>query len=120
MFNIVLQTPSASMSSATSQSVDVQLDRSNDKVYQATTSVVRAVMDMTKGVHQARAEQYVDLVKSVGIQLKELLSNVDDELKLLPSETHHEVSTDAQLETTKVNHQHTAISIYFAPISITS
>lgn len=85
------RTPSVSMSTVASQPVDVQLDRSNDKVYQATTSVVRAVMDMTKGVHQARAEQYVDLVKSVGIQLKELLSNVDAELKLLPNETHHEI-----------------------------
>ena len=79
------------MSAATPQPADIQLDRTSDKVYQATTSVVRAVMDMTKGVHQARAEQYVDLVKNVGIQLKELLSNVDDELKLLPNETHHEV-----------------------------
>ena len=55
-------------------------------------------MDMTKGVHQARAEQYVDLVKNIGIQLKELLSNVDDELKLLPNETHHEVGIVRQTE----------------------
>ena len=39
------------------------MDRSNDNVYTATTDVVRAVMDMTRGVQQAKAEQYVDLVK---------------------------------------------------------
>ncbi len=34
-----------------------------DGVYKATTAVVRAVMEMTRGVQQAHAEQYVDLVK---------------------------------------------------------
>ena len=38
-------------------------DRSKDSVYRSTTNVVRAVMDMSKGVHQAKAEQYVELVK---------------------------------------------------------
>ena len=38
-------------------------DGDKDAVYQATTAVVRAVMEMTRGVQQAKAEQYVDLVK---------------------------------------------------------
>ena len=37
--------------------------KEGDPVYAATTSVVRAVMDMTRGVQQAKAEQYIDLVK---------------------------------------------------------
>jgi hypothetical protein len=39
------------------------LDRSGDKVYESTVNVVRAVTDMSKGVHLARASSYVDLVK---------------------------------------------------------
>ena len=38
-------------------------EQSKDVVYNATTAVVRAVMEMTRGVQQAKAEQYVDLVK---------------------------------------------------------
>ena len=38
-------------------------DQDKDQVYQSTTAVVRAVMEMTRGVQQAKAEQYVDLVK---------------------------------------------------------
>ena len=38
-------------------------EQSKDAVYTATTAVVRAVMEMTRGVQQAQAEQYVDLVK---------------------------------------------------------
>ena len=38
-------------------------DQNKDQVYQSTTAVVRAVMEMTRGVQQAKAEQYVDLVK---------------------------------------------------------
>ena len=41
----------------------VELDREKDAVYTATTNVVRAVMDMTRGVQHGKAEQYVDLVK---------------------------------------------------------
>ena len=47
--------------------VDVELDRTNDHVYSATTNVVRAVMEMTRGVQQAKADQYVTLVK-VGLK----------------------------------------------------
>lgn len=39
------------------------VDRTKDPVYRSTTNVVRAVMDMSKGVHQAKADQYVELVK---------------------------------------------------------
>ena len=39
------------------------LDRTNDRVYDTTTNVVRSVMSMTKEAHSVRAEEYVDLVK---------------------------------------------------------
>ncbi|EFX80622.1 hypothetical protein DAPPUDRAFT_103017 [Daphnia pulex] len=40
-----------------------RLDRTHDKVYDATTSVVRAVILLSQGVQQAKIENYVDLVE---------------------------------------------------------
>lgn len=52
----------------------MELDRTNDEVYDATTGVVRVVMEMTRVVmeQQPTSDQYVDLVK-VGIALGILL-----------------------------------------------
>lgn len=43
----------------------VELDRTNDEVYDATTGVVRVVMEMTRVVmeQQPNSDQYFDLVK---------------------------------------------------------
>ena len=41
------------------------LDRANDRVYDATTNVVRAVMGLSQGVQAHQATQYLDLVKKV-------------------------------------------------------
>ena len=43
--------------------IHIELDRTNDDVYNATTGVVKVVMDMTRGVQQALSDQYVQLVK---------------------------------------------------------
>jgi len=42
---------------------DPGLDRTNDHVYSATTSVVRAVMEMTRGVQTCGAEVYTEFVR---------------------------------------------------------
>ncbi|XP_066999399.2 focal adhesion kinase 1 isoform X2 [Anabrus simplex] len=67
------------------------LDRSNDKVYDCTTSVVKAVMLLSQGVQQSRAEQYLDLVRRVGVELRNLLSSVDFLVPVFPSSAHREV-----------------------------
>jgi len=41
----------------------IELDRTNDSVYAATTGVARVVIDMIRGVQQAQADRYVELVK---------------------------------------------------------
>ena len=41
------------------------LDRTNDRVYDSTTSVVRAVMGLSQGVQAHQANLYLDLVKKV-------------------------------------------------------
>ncbi|XP_043249664.1 focal adhesion kinase 1 isoform X4 [Colletes gigas] len=67
------------------------LDRTNDKVYDCTTSVVRAVMSLSQGVQQSKAEQYLELVRKVGIELRTLLSSVDALMDILPISAHREV-----------------------------
>ena len=41
----------------------IELDRTNDAVYMATTGVARVVIDMIHGVQQAQADKYVELVR---------------------------------------------------------
>jgi len=41
----------------------IELDRTNDAVYTATTGVARAVIDMIHSVQKAQADKYVELVK---------------------------------------------------------
>jgi len=41
----------------------IELDRTNDAVYTATTGVARVVIDMIRGVQQGQADRYVELVK---------------------------------------------------------
>ena len=67
------------------------LNRTNDKVYECTTSVVRAVMSLSQGVQQSRAEQYLELVRRVGIELRSLLASVDGLVEILPIAAHREV-----------------------------
>ena len=43
------------------------LDRGNDRVYDSTTSVVRAVMSLSQGVQAHQANLYLDLVKKVNM-----------------------------------------------------
>ncbi|XP_043473036.1 focal adhesion kinase 1 isoform X5 [Leptopilina heterotoma] len=67
------------------------LDRTNDKVYDCTTCVVRAVMSLSQGVQQSKADQYLELVRRVGIELRSLLSSVDILVEILPVSAHREV-----------------------------
>lgn len=62
----------------------LSIDRTNDSVYTATTSVVKAIMTLSKGVEKAAAIEYLGLVRSVGIELKTLLSSVDELTSIFP------------------------------------
>ncbi|XP_057377626.1 focal adhesion kinase 1-like isoform X2 [Daphnia carinata] len=68
-----------------------RLDRTHDKVYDATTCVVKAVMSLSDGVKQAKINNYVDLVKMVGLELRTLLTSVDQLVPHFPPSTHREV-----------------------------
>lgn len=64
------------------------LDRSNDAVYTATTSVVKAIMILSQGVEKAVANDYLDLVKNVGFELRTLLASVDQLSSVFPAQAH--------------------------------
>ncbi|XP_022097090.1 focal adhesion kinase 1-like isoform X6 [Acanthaster planci] len=69
----------------------MDLDRTNDEVFENTTQVVRAVMEMVNMVHAVRSDQYVNLVKDVGLSLKNLLASVDGLYSSLPPQTHRSI-----------------------------
>ncbi|CAG9764929.1 unnamed protein product [Ceutorhynchus assimilis] len=89
---------SASMSSleqnqiGTSEQKDtISLVRENDKVYKCTTEVVKAIMLLSQGVQNSRSEQYLELVKNVGLELRLLLTSVDEIVSSLPPNMLREV-----------------------------
>ncbi|XP_063919594.1 focal adhesion kinase 1 isoform X3 [Zophobas morio] len=67
------------------------LDRTNDKVYDCTTQVVKAVMSLSQGVQQSHADQYLDLVRRVGLELRGLLASVDEIVNFFPTSAQREV-----------------------------
>ncbi|KAG1659462.1 Focal adhesion kinase 1 [Nymphon striatum] len=68
-----------------------ELDRSDDQVYNCTTSVVKSVMNLCQGVKSAKVTEYVELVKKVGEELKALLLSVDTLVPTLPPHSHKEI-----------------------------
>ena len=67
------------------------LDRTNDRVYDSTTAVVRAIMELTQGVQQTGRVEYLELVRKVGLQLRNLLGSVDELVDIFPVNAKHEV-----------------------------
>lgn len=69
----------------------VDLDRTNDQVFEKTTAVVKAVMELSKGVSAGQVDQYISLVKAVGVGLRSLLVCVDEEMPSLSRCRHREI-----------------------------
>ena len=63
----------------------------DDPIIQQTTVVVKSVMELSNKVPLSRPNDYVELVKKVGMALRDLMGKVDTLLKELPEQTHHEV-----------------------------
>ncbi|XP_063968658.1 protein-tyrosine kinase 2-beta-like [Lytechinus pictus] len=66
----------------------LDMDRTDDYVFENTTQVVRSVMEMVNLVHAVKSDQYVNLVRDIGLALKSLLGSVDTLYSDLPGETH--------------------------------
>ncbi|XP_036333780.1 focal adhesion kinase 1 isoform X1 [Rhagoletis pomonella] len=69
----------------------VVVDRSNDEVYIATTNVVKAIMTLSQDVEKSNANNYLYLVRNVGIELRTLLASVDRLSQVFPTQAHREV-----------------------------
>ncbi|XP_049629819.1 focal adhesion kinase 1 isoform X4 [Suncus etruscus] len=73
------------------------LDRSNDKVYENVTGLVKAVIEMSSKIQPASPEEYVPMVKEVGLALRTLLATVDETIPALPASTHREIEMAQKL-----------------------
>ncbi|XP_015917953.1 focal adhesion kinase 1 [Parasteatoda tepidariorum] len=81
-------TPTSTLSSSSHVSSS---SAGNDPVYECTTSVVRSVMQLLQGVQKGQHSDYLELVKNVGIELRNLLAAVDQIVPTLPSWSHKEI-----------------------------
>ena len=77
------------------------LDRTNDVVYDSTTSVVRGVMQLSQSVQSQVSTQYLENVRNVGVELRELLANVDRLMPAFPQNSHREVRIRLLLDNEK-------------------
>jgi focal adhesion kinase 1 len=64
------------------------IDRLNDPIYKCTTNVVRSVMTLSNGVEKSTHCEYLELVKAVGLELRNLLGTVDQISCSFPPQTH--------------------------------
>lgn len=82
--------PSSSLSSpqGTEKKSDLKVDRKNDPIYLCTTNVVRAIMKLSSGVELSQMDDYLELVKTVGLELRTLLGTVDQVSSNFPAITH--------------------------------
>uniref|UniRef100_A0A8C7SGS5 non-specific protein-tyrosine kinase n=1 Tax=Oncorhynchus mykiss TaxID=8022 RepID=A0A8C7SGS5_ONCMY len=69
-----------------------ELDRSGDQVYQAVMELVKVVVQLKNDVNTLQPEQYINIVKSVGLTLRSLIHSVDDILPTL----HESIRTEIE------------------------
>ncbi|ALC42604.1 Fak56D [Drosophila busckii] len=67
------------------------INRVNDEVYCATTAVVKSIMVLSQGVEKSNIAGYLQLVKNVGVELRQLLKSVDKISVLFPAQALKEV-----------------------------
>ncbi|XP_032572385.1 focal adhesion kinase 1 isoform X2 [Drosophila sechellia] len=72
-------------------------NRSDDEVYCATTLVVKSIMALSQGVEKANTEGYLELVKNVGVKLRNLLTSVDKISIIFPAQALKEVQMAHQV-----------------------
>ncbi|XP_032441298.1 protein tyrosine kinase 2 beta, b isoform X1 [Xiphophorus hellerii] len=69
-----------------------EIDRSDDKVYQYVMDLVKVVVQLKNDITELQPEQYISIVKSVGMALRDLIRSVDD---VLPS-LHESIRTEIE------------------------
>lgn len=86
-----LDESSLDSASESSPVIDISSTKAKDVVYQHTMNVVKSIIELNTGVQHAKPEEFVDLIKVVGLNLRDLLSAVDKEIHLIPSTHHKEI-----------------------------
>uniref|UniRef100_A0A8D3EFG0 non-specific protein-tyrosine kinase n=1 Tax=Scophthalmus maximus TaxID=52904 RepID=A0A8D3EFG0_SCOMX len=69
-----------------------ELDRSGDKVYKSVMDVVKVVVQLKNDVIELQPDDYITIVKSIGMALRDLIRSVDDILPTL----HESVRTEIE------------------------
>ncbi|CAG5122889.1 unnamed protein product, partial [Candidula unifasciata] len=91
-----------------------------DGVYKKTTSVVRAVMVLTRGAENMDASSYLDTVKTIGSELRDLLAQVDNTLPQLSSESHKQIEMAQKVLSTDmaslISAMRLALENYYTPL----
>ncbi|XP_075170034.1 protein tyrosine kinase 2 Fak [Haematobia irritans] len=72
-------------------SIKPNLNRSKDTVYIATTNVVKAIITLSQEVGEHKSNNFLELVKNIGFELRKLLQSVDYLSPLIPAEAYKEV-----------------------------
>lgn len=68
------------------------LDREDDDVYKYTTSMSLNVKRLIEHVNKEEVDQYLDRIKCVGTELRNLLATVDSLIETLPEWSHNEIN----------------------------
>nr|XP_061806393.1 protein-tyrosine kinase 2-beta-like [Nerophis lumbriciformis] len=74
-----------------------ELDRSDDQVYKCVMNVVKVVVKLKNDIVDIPPEQYVTVVQSVGMALRDLIRSVDDILPTLHESVHTEIEGTQKL-----------------------
>uniref|UniRef100_A0AAQ5XEH9 non-specific protein-tyrosine kinase n=1 Tax=Amphiprion ocellaris TaxID=80972 RepID=A0AAQ5XEH9_AMPOC len=94
-FNVALEKPprlTAQVEQFLFPAPTAELDRSDDKVYHSVMALVKVVVQLKNDVTELQPEQYITIVKSVGMALRDLIRSVDD---ILPS-LHESIRTEIE------------------------
>ncbi|XP_029965730.1 protein tyrosine kinase 2 beta, b isoform X2 [Salarias fasciatus] len=69
-----------------------ELDRSGDKVYHCVMDLVKVVVQLKNDITELQPDNYISIVKSVGMALRDLIRSVDDILPTL----HESIRTEIE------------------------
>nr|DBA25449.1 TPA: hypothetical protein GDO54_009833 [Pyxicephalus adspersus] len=73
------------------------IDRTDDKVYQSVMELVKSVLQLKNDIYQIPPEEYVGVVKNVGLVLRKLIGSVDEILPSLPQSSRTEIEGTQKL-----------------------
>ncbi|XP_067844587.1 protein-tyrosine kinase 2-beta isoform X2 [Heptranchias perlo] len=73
------------------------LDRTDDQVYPRVMELVKAVLHLKNQIYQLPSEEYINLVKTVGMNLRSLTGSVDQLLPKLPASSRTEIEGTQKL-----------------------